>query len=119
MWKWSTCKHYGRNLLNTISTAEAHNMFCPFTNGNCNAECIFNNNVYEKGNSENCNLMDAVRNIQSDGFVERTPKDYLESIEILLKKIELNTSSDQTESYSIKSELEDIYSKLNDIMKKI
>lgn len=67
-------------------------MFCPFINGDCNVECVFNNNTYEESNSINCNLVEAVRNIQSDGFVERTPKDYIESIETLLTTIQSNTS---------------------------
>ncbi len=94
-------------------------MFCPFVKGDCEVECIFNNGCYQEGDSENCNLMDAVRNIQSDGFTERNPKDYLESIEQKLKGISSNTGSDQTESWGIKSELEDISRKLDQIMKKI
>lgn len=43
----------------------------------------------------------------------------LESIEFLLQSIKLNTGSDQTESYGIKDELEDISRKIDDIMKKI
>lgn len=49
--------------------------------------------------------MDAIRNIQSDGFDERSPKDYLESIEKELKNISSNTGSDQTESWEIRNEL--------------
>lgn len=82
--------------------------FCPFLNDECNSECVFNNNCFEEGDSENCNLVDAVRNIQSDGFVERTPKDYLESIENKLKNVDSNTGSDQTDSYSILSEIQNI-----------
>lgn len=67
--------------------------FCPFLNDECNPECVFNNNCFEEGDSENCNLVDAVRNIQSDGFVERTPKDYLESIENKLKNVDSNTGA--------------------------
>jgi len=93
--------------------------FCPFINGDCVLECVFNNGCYKEGDPENCNLMDAIRNIQSDGFTERNPKDYLESIEQKLKDINLNTRSDQTESWGIKSELEDISRKLDQIMKKI
>jgi hypothetical protein len=37
--------------------------FCPFINGNCITECVFNNGCYKEGNPENCNLKDAVRNI--------------------------------------------------------
>lgn len=93
--------------------------FCPLVNGDCVTECIFNNGCYNEGDPENCNLMDAVRNIQSDGFGERTPKDYLESIDDKLQGIKSNTSSDQTESWGIKNELEDISRKLDQIMKRI
>lgn len=94
-------------------------MFCPLVKGECISECIFNNGCYDEEDIENCNLMDAVRNIQSDGFVDRTPKDYLEGIDDKLQSIKSNTSSDQTESWSIKNELEDISRKLDQIMKKI
>lgn len=94
-------------------------MFCPFINGECNIECVFNNGCFSENDPENCNLMDAVRNIQSVGFIERTPKDYCESIEALLKKIDTNTGSDQTDSSYIKSELEDISNKIDKIIDKI
>ena len=77
----------------------------PFVNGKCVSECIFNNHCFDDGDPENCNIMDAIRNIQSDGFDERSPKDYLESIEKELKNISSNTGSDQTESWEIRSEL--------------
>lgn len=93
--------------------------FCPFINGDCIAECIFNNGCFDEEDPENCNLMDAIRNIQSDGFDERTPRDYIASIEDNLQRINSNTGSDQTESWGIKSELEDISSKLDKIIKKL
>lgn len=94
-------------------------MFCPLVNGDCVAECIFNNGCYNDDDPENCNLMDAIRNIQSDGFVERTPKDYLESIENSLKSINSNTGSDQTESWNINNTLDDILTELKAIKAKI
>ena len=94
-------------------------MFCPFVNGDCEVECIFNNGCYNENDPENCNLLDAVRNIQSDGFIERTPKDYLESIETELVSIKSNTSSDQTESWDINNKLDDILTKLEEIKKKL
>ena len=93
--------------------------FCPFINGNCVPECVFYNGCYDVVNPENCKLVDAVRNIQSDDFEERTPCDYLEGIEDKLQSIKSNTSSDQTESLGIKSELEEISRKLDQIMKEI
>lgn len=94
-------------------------MFCPFVNGECVVECIFNNGCYDADDPENCNLMDAIRNIQSDGFVERTPNDYLESIETTLKTVSSNTGSDQTESWNINNTLDDILTELKEIKKKI
>ena len=94
-------------------------MFCPFVNGDCVSECIFNNGCYDEGDPENCNLMDAVRNIQSDGFIERTPKDYLENIETTLDSIRSNTGSDQTESWEISSKLDEILIKLEEVKKKL
>lgn len=94
-------------------------MFCPFVNGDCNPECIFNNGCFNQDDPENCNLMDAIRNIQSDGFTERTPKDYLESIEKEVQSIQSNTGSDQTESWNINDKLGDILVKLEDIKKKL
>lgn len=93
--------------------------FCPFINGNCIPECVFNNGCYDEGNPENCNLKDAIRNIQSDGFEERTPCDYLNSIEDNLQTIRSNTGSDKTDSWGIKNELEDISDKLDKIIQKI
>ena len=93
--------------------------FCPFINGNCVSECIFNNGCYNEDDPENCNLKDTVRNIQSDGFEYHTSRNYLQSIENKLKDIELNTGSDHTESWSIKSELKNISRKLNQIMEKL
>lgn len=75
--------------------------------------------IFDDGDPENCNIMDAIRNIQSDGFDEHSPKDYLENIEKELKNINSNTGSDQTESWEIRSELENISQKLSQIIKKI
>ena len=94
-------------------------MFCPFVNGDCVSECIFNNGCFNEGDPENCNLMDAVRNIQSDGFIERSPKDYLESIETELSSIKSNTGSDQTESWNINSKLDDVVRLLEEIKKSL
>ncbi len=94
-------------------------MFCPFIKDDCKKECIFNSNIYYESNLANCNIMSAINIIQSSEFEERTPKDYLESIESILKRIESNTGNDQTESSYILSELEDISNKIDNVMKKI
>ncbi len=73
-------------------------LFCPFVNGACMSDCIFNNCCFDEGDPENCNLMDAIRNIRSDGFTEKTPGDYLSDIEAWLRSIDFNTNSDQTDS---------------------
>lgn len=49
----------------------------------------------------------------------RTPRDYLQSIENKLKDIESNTGTDHTESWGIKSGLDDISRNLEQIMKKL
>lgn len=94
-------------------------MFCPFINEECKPECIFNNNCFDEGDRENCNLMDAVRNIQSDGFDEYMLKDYLEDMGSKLDAIQLNTGSDQSESWEISGKLDDILRKLEVIQKKL
>lgn len=94
-------------------------IFCPFTKGECVQECIFYNGIYDDMRTENCNLPNAIINIVSDGFDERSPKDYLESIETNLEYIVSNTGTDQTDSYDIKNELEEVSCKIDKIMKKL
>lgn len=94
-------------------------MFCPFIKDECNPECLFNNNCYDEGDSENCSMMDAIRNIQSDGFTERSPRQYMDSIESDLAAIKSNTGSDQTDSYTINSTLDDIKDLLEEIKNKM
>lgn len=52
------------------------------------SECIFNHGCLKKDDPDNCNLIDLVRNIQLQGFGERTPNNYLQSIEDKLNDIE-------------------------------
>ena len=94
-------------------------MFCPFVKGACVPDCIFNNGCFKENDPENCNLMDAIRNIQSDGFTERSPKDYLESIETHLGTIDYNSGTDHTDSSYINDKIDDILTKLEEIKKKL
>lgn len=77
------------------------NIFCPFAKGPCKSECLFNNGCFDLGNADNCDLKDAVLTIRSLG-------EHGSQIDKRLSAIEDNTSSDQTESYGIKSVLRDI-----------
>lgn len=94
-------------------------MFCPFIKDECNPECLFNNDSFSEGDIENCNFMDAIRNIQSDGFTERSPRQYMDSIEKELRAVSFNTGTDQTDSHSINSTLNDIKDLLEEIKKKM
>ena len=90
-------------------------MFCPFVKGQCEPDCVFNNNCFDEDADENCNILDAIRNIQSDGFTERSPRDYLDSIESHLNNIDVNSGSDQTDSSYISNKLDDILKILDEI----
>lgn len=61
-------------------------MFCPFINGNCVSSCVFNDG------EDSCKFVRIIRNIES------------------------NTSTDQTESWSINNKLGDINGKLDRII---
>lgn len=76
-------------------------IYCPFVQGECVPKCLFNNGCLDEGDPDNCDLRDAVMVIRSLG--ERDSQ-----IDKRLSAIASNTSSDQTESYGIKSVLEDI-----------
>lgn len=91
-------------------------MFCPFVNGVCVSDCVFNNHKFEEYSSENCNLSVAARNMQAAEFFERTPKDYLESIKSKLDHIDNNTSKDQTDSWQINEKLGCVLDKLNSVL---
>lgn len=88
-------------------------MFCPFVNDNCVSNCVFNNHKFDGDSSENCTLFVAARNMQTAEFFERTPEDYLGSIESKLYHIDNNTSKDQSDSWQINEKLGCILDKLN------
>lgn len=91
-------------------------MFCPFVNGNCISDCVFNDHKFDGDSSENCTLSVATRNMQAAEFFERTPKDYLESMESMLYHIDNNTSKDQTDSCQINEKLGCVLDKLNSVL---
>lgn len=64
-------------------------MFCPFVNGNCKSDCVFNDEP------NGCKILTNLNNI------------------------EINTGSDQTDSWSIDRKLGDISDKLDCIIKKL
>lgn len=64
-------------------------MFCPFVNGDCVTNCVFNDEPND------CKILTNLGNI------------------------EYNTSCDQTDSSYIDSKLRDVLSKLDDILKKL
>lgn len=73
-------------------------MFCPFINGECNPECVFCDNDYHNDNK--CQLFKNIISIQSK-----------------LSSIDMNTSSDQTDSSSINTILNEISNKLDKLIK--
>lgn len=40
-------------------------LFCPLTNGNCNYNCVMNNNCFDEGDIQNCMLRGSVESIIS------------------------------------------------------
>lgn len=93
------------------------NMFCPFIKANCRDDCIFNLPDYEEHERNKCCLydgMDILRSFQApDYIIDQRQQEMIK----LLSNVEINTSSDQTESYSINSTLDDIKSLLKEYLK--
>lgn len=94
-------------------------MFCPFVNGDCVPECVFNNGCLDENDPYNCNLNDAVSMIQSFGFADTNLEDYLQNIDSTLDTIKSNTGSDQTDSSYINGKLGNIEDMLEEIKKKL
>lgn len=92
-------------------------MFCPFINNNCVKNCVFNNHKFTVDSVENCTLVEAAQNLQLAKFPERTPKNYLDSIESKLSHIETNTERNQADSWQINENMNNIVSRINDIKK--
>ena len=83
-------------------------IYCPFTNGDCNSKCVFNNNCGEPGEAINCNLADAVDTIRSLQVPGSCLDKRLVEILHLTLAIESNTSSTESDVSSIRNELGDI-----------
>lgn len=85
-------------------------IFCPFTNGKCHYDCIMNNQCFDENDPNGCMLKDAVCQIISFGNGISIANKKLEE---QLKNISDNTSSDHTESFGIKMQLDSIQSLLD------
>ena len=83
-------------------------IYCPFTNGDCNSKCVFNNNCGDQGEAINCNLADAVNTIRS----LQAPNNCLDNrlVEILsqISSVETNTSCIESDVSSICNDIYDI-----------
>lgn len=83
-------------------------LICPFLQGECDYNCVFNNNCFDDGDKENCDLLDAVQTIRSfqapDNQVDKRQQEMISELE----NIRSNTGSDTTDSYYIKELLENI-----------
>jgi len=83
-------------------------IYCPFTNGDCNSKCVFNNNCGDPGEAINCNLADAVNTIRS----LQAPNNCLDNrlVEILsqISSVETNTSCIESDISSIRNDIYDI-----------
>jgi hypothetical protein len=67
-----------------------------------------NNNCFDEGDVQNCMLRSAVDTIISLGLGVAPVNKQFEKLSGILESINSNTGSDQTDSYYIKAEIEDI-----------
>lgn len=79
-------------------------LFCPFINGDCKTNCIFNGNYFEEGDSGNCHLNDAIETIRSLQSPNNEIDKRQQEILTALNSISFNTS----DIYNIKSDISDI-----------
>lgn len=83
-------------------------LLCPFLQGECDYNCVFNNGCFDEDDKENCDFLDAIQTIRSfqepDNQVDKRQQEMISE----LGDIHSNTGSDQTYSYEIKELLEDI-----------
>ena len=87
-------------------------LYCPFTNGNCNNDCIMNNNCFEENDSQNCMLLKSVESIIS--FVNGLSV-VNKDTEKYLKSISDNTGDDHSYSFEINNKLDSIKNLLEEI----
>lgn len=83
-------------------------IYCPFTNGDCNSKCIFNNNCGEPWEALNCNLADAVDTIRS----LQAPGSYLDK---RLAEVLSQTSSIDTNVSCVESDISSIRDNISNI----
>lgn len=81
--------------------------FCPHINDTCKEECMYNLGDASTG-FDFCMLQEAVRTVWSLSAPGNCVNKKLDELKIILQNIESNTSSDQTESFSIKYAVESI-----------
>lgn len=89
-------------------------MFCPFINDTCNEKCMYRGHNIEL--PDDCYLYDAVQTLRSLQAPDNQIDKRLQAIESELSSINCNTSSDQTDSYRILGEVEEIKGLLNQII---
>ncbi len=86
-------------------------LFCPFVNGDCRPNCIFNGNYFEEGDPENCHLNDAIETIRSlqapDNEIDKRQQEILSALN--------NISSHTLDIYDIKNEVDEIKETLSKI----
>lgn len=88
-------------------------LFCPFTRGKCNMDCVFNNGCFDEGNKGNCDLRNVTEFcgswlVPDSNFEKQTNK-----TNQILNNIEINTSSDQTQSSQILTTINELISQLS------
>ena len=90
-------------------------LFCPFTKGKCNYDCVMNNNCFEDGDTQNCMLRSSVESIISftNGLAVANKQ-----LDKHLKSINDNTGSDHSYSFEISNKLDTIETLLEKITEK-
>ena len=80
-------------------------LFWPLTNGDCNYNCVMNNNCFEDGDIQNCMLRSSIESIISfaNGISVAN-----KNIDNQLKSINDNTGSDHSYSFEINNKLDSI-----------
>lgn len=90
-------------------------LYCPFTNGKCNYDCVLNNKCFDENDIDGCMLRDAVEQIMAFGKGISIAN---KNISADLKSINDNASSDHSYSFEIKNKLDNIETLLEKIVNK-
>ena len=80
-------------------------LFCPLTNGDCNYNCVMNNNCFEDGDIQNCMLRSSIESIISFANSISVAN---KNIDNQLESINDNTGSDHSYSFEINNKLDSI-----------